>query len=406
MKDYNPESVTGVIEIGRDLYTKSPDNLVALLDYLKNAHYDVEDTNSDNYSKKPSRKVQEKEGWALWYATLNEDVLQKKGKCGSCNSYIDTRGIETHEHKCEKCGDFTFLKFVPGAAVRFKFSDDKRGFSDLTLIVQSYDSENKELRFFKRFEDVPNKKSIPCNPDEILFSYKNLPAELRMFNDVFTEREIEDIPVLVTHYDNKSKYMDRKDKIDLCDVRGSKFNFQLVRLFNGKEYSELDKIPVPDSHLIYEAWHWSPLNPHPKLHERILRAAGLVSDCGYYYQDGRQAIYKENIMGMRKFVKNFTTIDVNSFDNMVAYAPLDGPGFIRTLAKFCHKNPVLEDRPNIGNTLVAMSKIFEGKSLSEKEIEAGKRGLREDEKGVEFFRAINRESAVKKVYEDLDNRRN
>lgn len=76
---------------------------------------------------------------------------------------------------------------------------------------------------------------------------------------------------------------------------------------------------------------------------------------------------------MREFVKHFTTLDVKAWDR--ALFRTDGPGCIEDIAHFCSSAPHIENRPNIGNTLVAAAKELEQKPLSEKECREAWRGL-------------------------------
>lgn len=407
MENYNPKAIEGVIEVASGLYVKTPESLSALVRHLTAVGYDVKDVSSGKAlgEEKPPRSVQEKEGWSLWYASLSDRVYQFKGKCGSCKGDIRPGSIgRPHGEKCGHCGDTVFLKFVPGSRVKFRFNGDQQSFNDLTLIVHSYDAGNKELRFFKRLEDALKPDGVPNN---VKRSYERLPQQLRLFGHrAFTEKAIDGVPVLATHYDVSSIYVDGKEKISIYDIWGERRNFSQVKVFNGKEYGQWDKLPIPESHSIYEAWHWMPLQPSPKLHERILSAAGQAADCGHYYQDGRPAFWDQQLGWMRTFVEHFTTLDINKWEKMVSRAPKDGPGFIKTIAKFCHPKAIVENKPNMGNALVAMGKMLQGEPVTPEEAEAGERGLREDPHGQDFFNAVNREKDIREDYEDLDRRRN
>ncbi|MFA5185056.1 MAG: hypothetical protein WC551_01060 [Patescibacteria group bacterium] len=128
--------------------------------------------------------------------------------------------------------------------------------------------------------------------------------------------------------------------------------------------------PLRPSMSILEAWHWAPLPQSPKLHERIIHAAGMVSHCDYYYQDGRRAFYDDHLEYMRLFVKHFTRLDLGEWDKMIGRADRSGPGMIRAIAKLCHPQAEIEDKPNIGNLLVGVSKMMSGKRLTEGEATA------------------------------------
>ena len=119
------------------------------------------------------------------------------------------------------------------------------------------------------------------------------------------------------------------------------------------------------------------------LHSDIIYAAGLVSRCDYYYQDGRTAVYPEHLERMRKYVANLTTIDIDQWDQAMRRAPRDGPGFIRYLASLCQGVPISEvkvvDEPNIGNVIEGMSKVMSGQRLTQGEMRAMRRGMQDTE---------------------------
>ena len=112
-----------------------------------------------------------------------------------------------------------------------------------------------------------------------------------------------------------------------------------------------------------------------------------MSDKGYYYQDGRQAFYEGQWKEMAKFVRHFTVLDGDRFDTAWPKFRNSGPGGIDDLAHFCHGNPIVENRPNIGNALVAAGKLMEGQTLTEDEKREGLRGAKSDE-GVGFIRSL------------------
>ncbi len=126
--------------------------------------------------------------------------------------------------------------------------------------------------------------------------------------------------------------------------------------------------PLRPSMSIFEAWHWAPLPRSPELHERIIHAARMVSRCDYYYQDGRPAFGGSAVTEMRLFVEHFTQLKLDEWDEMVRRASRSGPGMIRAIAMLCHPQAEIEDRPNIGNLLVGLSKIMTGKRLTGGEV--------------------------------------
>jgi len=178
--------------------------------------------------------------------------------------------------------------------------------------------------------------------------------------------------------------------IIISETWGHVNNHDIVNLYKGEEFSEYGRLPLPESHSIYEAWHWAPLEPSPKLHEKIIHAAGMVSRKDYWYQDGRPAFYDIHFMRMNRFVKHFTSLDYNAWQDMMAHAPVDGPGMIDAIAHFCSDKPEVRDDPNIFNVINGAHKIATalatGKNnLTSGEIAAMKRGLEDRSIREQFF---------------------
>jgi hypothetical protein len=146
----------------------------------------------------------------------------------------------------------------------------------------------------------------------------------------------------------------------------------VVRLYQGKEYSDFDCLPIPGNISIYKAWESFPLEPSATLHESILHAGGLVSRCDYYYQDGRPEVKDIHITRMQIFVEHLTTLDLQAWNKMVLTADKSGPGFIRAAAAFCQgvDNPAVKNGPNIGNLIHGIGKAASGSDLTKGEIDA------------------------------------
>lgn len=360
------------------LYAKSPEALAKLFKELGEMGYEIKDCSKGEIDHRPPRSVQEKEGWYLWYASLREVVCERKGKCDSCGSYIDVRGIQTHKHKCEKCGAYTYLQYVDGSVVRFKFLNDENGKGafepTLQMKVFDYDDELGCLLVYP----------TPLNGNNFNdWNADNAMKVLERNKSKFKHVERNGKNFLAIHYNPYSIYIELDAVISMYDSHGHKWNHKIVKLYKGQEFSEWDKLPVPESYAIYEAWHWSPLKPSRSLHEKIIHAAGMVSDCGYYYQDGRTAFYDVHLERMRLYVEHFTTIPIDKWDAMIRRAPKSGPGMIKTLAAFCQgvdvKKAAFENKPNIGNLLAGFSKAMGGKKLTD------------DEKTAMFEAAADRE---------------
>lgn len=137
-----------------------------------------------------------------------------------------------------------------------------------------------------------------------------------------------------------------------------------------RRWLNFQKVPpnLPNLLEIHQAWEGYPLGPSPSLHETIIRAADMFSDCVYYDQNDSKTFGAIHFFRMRLFVKHLTTLNVLAWDEMVKVAPKDSPGFIRAAAAFCQgtNNPVLKDRPNSMEFFLGFQKIFRKQSLSEK----------------------------------------
>lgn len=124
---------------------------------------------------------------------------------------------------------------------------------------------------------------------------------------------------------------------------------------------------TPTGYNIYAAWSWAPLKRSPKLHERIISAAGMVSHSDYYYQDGRPAFDDIHLERMRLFVEHFTELNIEEWDRMIENADRSGPGMIEAIARFCHPNSRVTNESNFGNLLYGYISAANGKRLTEGE---------------------------------------
>lgn len=347
-------NVKNVVEVENcGLYAKSPEALQALFTELKRRGYDI-----DDLSKRESGSFiadKNEPGCSLWFAKLRDDVRELKAKCNSCKSYIDRRGTGMHKHECECCGEFTYLKFTQGGTVTFSFIDDpERGsFSDITMSIHGYDDETKCLLLEPEPISRWGQEVAPERSKKVL--------ERNQGNWQWQGAHI------AVRYDTTSYRINDKTDINIFDSTGEEKNVKTVQIYNGKEYGEYEKLPIPDTYNIYEAWHWAPLKPSSRLHENIIHAAGMVSDKGYYYQDGRVGFYDIHLTRMRTFVEHCTTLDLRAWDSMIKRADKSGPGMIDAIAHFCHRNPRVTEKPNIGNWMVAAGKVLEGGHVTEAE---------------------------------------
>lgn len=369
--------IPGVVEIAGSLYAKSPEALKALLKALHAYGYEIKDCSHDD--RRPEREVQQKKGWSLWFASLGEKVLQRRGKCNNCGSHIDTRGIRSHKHQCEICGEYTYLEFTDGTIVRLKFlsGEERRPlFSPkLKMRVYDYDETGQDLFLYAEPEDGGFGDYRAEDAKQVLEQNQD---KWRKYVTPDGQQ------IIVVHYNIYDPCIRPDDVIEMYDVWGHVQNHKIVKLFQGKEYDEWDRLPVWESFSIYEAWHWMPLPPSPRLHEKIIGAAGMVADCGYYYQDGRQAFYEGHLRSMRLFVEHFTLLDLDGWDKMIARAPYSGPGMIRAVATFCHEHPEVTNAPNIGNVLVVLGKGISGERITEDELAAAADAMKDPEEARKF----------------------
>jgi hypothetical protein len=361
-------AIDDVVSIGRDLYVKSPAALEKVLEKLRLIGYGVKDLrqSEDRTKRGISLEQQERGAWSLWYASLDDGADIRYGKCGSCHGYIPTLGIRSHDHRCPICNAVTYLHFVDGKTeVEFLFDGQPSQWVKIVLRAKRFDRENQHL-----------------------YLYREVPAELEYFRDAMTTEQVE--AALVEYTDKweaveedgvqlirvnyREMYYPEVRNIEVYDTRGHFHNFSIVKLWGGKEYSEFDRLPVPESFSIYETWRWPLLEPSPTLHERLFSAVHQVSRKDYWHQDGRAAFDPRMYLEMGKFILHFTTLDFVSWMQAAPYFRLDGPGGIEDVAHFCHPAPLVKDEPNIGNTLDAIAGMMEGRRLSGQELRAAARG--------------------------------
>ena len=404
-----------VVEIPNcGLYAKSPEALAALLEELKEVGYDINDCGAEE--KRASREEMEKNGWSLWLARLRDDVCGRKGKCRSCKSYIDVRGVRSHKHKCEICGAHTYLEFVDGSTISFYFMNDasgERGFlsSDIKMKVYDYDEQLGCLLLYpkpldggrwgtmdsKRAQKVldANRKQFRRIPSRLS---KGMRKHIRRLKAQSRYDEVKDIQsreknrrfgksLIAIPYE-----LHMVGVINTTDSYGHVFNHDVVKLFQGQEYSDWGNLPIPESYSIYEAWHWAPVKPSYKLHEKIIGAAGMVSRCDYYYQDDRPEFYDIHLKRMRLFVEHFTTINIDEWDSMICRAPKSGPGMIRTIASFCQgvepEVAKVTNKPNAFGAIAVLADAFSGRGVTDNGFAAIADAMKDPDESKLLFDAL------------------
>jgi hypothetical protein len=346
------------------LYVEKQESLQPVLEELKSLNYTIKDAFKED-KKGRSRNEYEKNGYYLWYASLD---VPRYGKCGTCQEYISTGGIRTHNHTCEKCGAITYKEVIDGSYARFEFVEENDAMFTYKLQMKAYlwDSENLYL-----YPELDKEGRF------LVYNQKDGEDYLSKHSDKWSYTELDGKTWIKIHY-KRDWERDPEAVISMSEITSHYCNHSIVKLWDGKEYGEWDKVPVPESIIIYEAWHFTPLPRSAKLHERILSAAGMISDQGWYHQDGRREFLPVHFERMRIFVDRFTEIPVQEWDKTVRRFRVDGPGGIADIARFCYSKPDIANKPNIGNTLSALGKELEGKHLTEKEIYEAKRGLEDD----------------------------
>ena len=101
-----------IVTVTGSLYVKSREALERLFGELKSTGYKVESLRESDWRKRDGVTVEQMEqnGWSMWFAKL-PDI--RRGKCKSCDSLINTMGIQMHGHTCEECGEITYYKARP-----------------------------------------------------------------------------------------------------------------------------------------------------------------------------------------------------------------------------------------------------------------------------------------------------
>lgn len=367
-----------VVWIGGDLYCKTPEVLAIALKQCRTIGYEIKDNRVDGFSVQRGEvtpEQMEQNGWSLWYASF--DV--RRGKCRSCGSYISLVGIMAHGHTCEVCGAVTYRNIIDGSTVRFYFLGEERGFfgPELNMEAKRWDDENGWL--YLKYEFHPGGLGV--------FTGDKAKEYLARHKDKW-ELVQEDGQTLVKIHYASSLYVQEDDVIGVSQTWGHEQNADIVKVWDCKEYREWDRLPIPESFSIYETWHWAPLEASPTLHKRVLHAVHNTDDKGWHYQDGRPWFSRESFAEMSKFVRHFTTLDADAWDERSQQFRLDGPGGIDDVAKFCHPEAEVEDRPNIGNFLVGLSKFASGQRMTEGEAEAMARAAKEDPLTQDFTKTV------------------
>lgn len=401
MKNQPHPPVEGIVMIAGNIHCKSQEALDNVLAWLS-TDYDIEDGNKDEDHPHDS-----------YFASLKKTVCDRYAKCDYCKHYNSICGSKCHGFSCENCKKVLFKKYIHRSPVRLYFRDD-HGMRYLNFIIHSYDEATESLLVYAKV--IPNERFWTL-------SGKKAQDHLEKYKNHF---KVIDVPgknykLLSFYYPvkegDRSKY--EKVKVSVMEVghppykkipnsaRWSGYDYDLaeedrqqhyseVHLYKGKEYKGgilSDNLPVRDHYSIIPTFKRSRAID-ASLTSTIMLAAGQVPDCGYYYQDGRQAFYDTQLEWMALYVENFTDLSGSDFRKFLRKTRLDGPGFIRDLAKYIegksNTKQSVENRPNIFNLIVGVSKIASGEGLTSGEVEAMADAARDEETCEEWNGLVRR----------------
>ncbi len=230
------EGLTGLtIHRHNELHVRSEVELKALFTKLAELGYTINDLRKDKHRLEnrkwtPERMIELK--ISLWFAKL--DVT--RGKCGSCKNIIGFRAIQTHQHSCEICGEFTYIHVVDGGSIEFAFP---RSATPIKLYTQRWDTDEGYLYLYPGFIDDHRGEMSQC--------FAENPT---LWTEV-TENGQKLIRV------TKGYEWDASRDIHTYRTTGSIRNYTEVHFWRGVEYTTYGepKLPVLQTINIHEDWH-------------------------------------------------------------------------------------------------------------------------------------------------------
>lgn len=232
----------------RKFYCKSPEALEHLKTQLSEIGYqliDLREKDSRNSRRSKSIAELETSGDAVWFVKI--DV--KRHKCASCQSYIDMRGIMSHGHTCEVCGEITYLEVIDGSRVRFQFkdADDQQSLfgTQLLMLAKRWDKENSLLYLYPEPQSGGFLVTSGDEADEYLQQHKTK-----------WEMVVEDGQKLLKVRYVEGMMNSDNDVINVIEIFDHHYNFSAIRVWKGKEYPDYGDFPVPETLHIYESWRW------------------------------------------------------------------------------------------------------------------------------------------------------
>lgn len=242
-------NIERIIPIGDKLHVETQPALEILLKELKQIGYTIKDLRESNYRKDGyvSVETMEKNGWPLWEASL--DV--RRGKCKSCNGFIELSCIQSHGHRCELCGAVTYYEIIDGSEIRFSFVEKVESYSffDISMKARRWDTETGYLYLYP---EVADGLWLRGEAAEQYFKAKK---------DEWEEVEEDGRKFIKLRYIDPVN-TDEAPVIKISEIFGHYSNHEIVLVWEGKEYDEFSPdFPVPQSISIHETWHWPQAPP-------------------------------------------------------------------------------------------------------------------------------------------------
>lgn len=156
------------------------------------------------------------------------------GKCGSCNGYIETRGIGQHGHNCELCGAVTHFDLTEDSRIRFCFRDGDFHASlspELVMEVKRWDDGAGELYLKPGFINNGNHLFVVDGEEAQAYLDKYPNAW-----ELVQEGAEQLLKVRYSPHGNREN-----DTIERLEQSGEVDNYQIVYLHGGVEY----ELPIP-----------------------------------------------------------------------------------------------------------------------------------------------------------------
>jgi len=285
----------------KDIYCKT------LAEFRK----EVKWARANGYSVKLTPEGHKKEKIKTYaYVTLDAEI--RFGKCGYCGAIIDTRGIYSHDRKCEECGKIIHKDYCRGDVVSFKFVNEENDHwleGTVSLRVAKVDTKNNYIYFYT---------SIPRYRRNSIGALTKKQTQQKL--DKALERgDIEYVIVsdkttyirIVKEFNN---FYIGSSPINTYETRGFSNhpharngggfnNCSVVRIWEGKEYSEYgrEEFPITESYCLYRDWL-----VEKDIHE-ICRRAGMTSRPEYYSGRGvnRGDLNETHLVKIHDLIKRF-----------------------------------------------------------------------------------------------------